>query len=542
MMLLGAPINPTLAAFGAADWVVLGCYFALMIFIGFYVGRRRQGAEDYFLGGRSMPTWALAISIVGTSLSAATFVNVPDEAYLGDTGYLVLNIGGFIAVLVVATLFVPTLYRAGTVTIYGYLGQRFGEPAMVAVSCTFLLGRMLASGARLFIAALPLCLLMFGAQQPSEAQLVTAVCMIGLVGTFYTVAGGIRAVIWIDTIQFALVVGAALLTVGILLHRIPLSIGEIFELLGRDGTAPGGASKLRLVDTAFDFTKPYTIWAAVFGVVFLNTAAFGVDHDLAQRFLVSKSPARGALSVIASQFISIAVVSLFVLIGLLLWVYYKSDVMGAAAPGYVPAGGVQPAYPQFLLKELPPVLSGLAIAGFFAIAQGSMDSAINAMASSAVADLYFPLRRRLGLPVDPNRSTEAPKVAVGAIGVLMTLFAVGCVFMYDEKHGTLLAFALGVMSFAFAGMLGVFLTALLTRRGNNLSVMAAIVAGVITITLLQPAIFARWTPLVFGSPQKLAWPWWMPIGTAVAFLVCVIGRPAPRVAKPFAVPVRGLTS
>lgn len=263
-MPLSAPFHPTLAAFGTVDWAVLGCYFALMIFIGFYVGRRGQGAEDYFLGGRSMPTWALAVSIVGTSLSAATFVNVPDEAYLGDAGYLIFNLGGFIAVLVVATLFVPTLYRAGTVTIYGYLGQRFGEPAMVAVSCTFLLGRMIASGARLFIAALPLCLLMFGAERPSQAQLVTAVCMIGLIGTFYTVAGGIRAVIWIDTIQFALVVGAALLTVGILLYRIPLPLVDIVGLLGQDGTAPGGASKLRLVDASLDFAKPYTLWTLAF--------------------------------------------------------------------------------------------------------------------------------------------------------------------------------------------------------------------------------------------------------------------------------------
>src|SRR5687768_2079774 len=272
-MALPLVVHPTLAAFGPVDWAVLGCYFALMIFIGFYVGRRRQGAEDYFLGGRSMPTWALAISIVGTSLSAATFVGVPDAAYTGDTSYLILNLGGFLAVLFVGFVFVPTLYRAGTVTIYGYLGQRFGEPAMVAVSCTFLMGRMLASGARLFFAAIPLCLLLFGAKRPTEGELVLAVCMVGLIGKFYTVAGGIRAVIWIDTIQFALVVGAALLTVGILLYRIPLPIGGIIDLLGQDGTGVGGASKLRLVDTSFDFTKPFTLWAALFGVVFLNTAA-----------------------------------------------------------------------------------------------------------------------------------------------------------------------------------------------------------------------------------------------------------------------------
>ena len=114
---------------------------------------------------------------------------------------------------------------------------------------------------------------------------------------------------------------------------------------------------------------------------------------------------------IASQFITVLVVCLFLSVGLLLYVFYRRpDVMGAAAPGYVPAGKLDAAYPRFILREMPTVLSGLAIAGFFAVAQGSMDSAINAMASSAVADLYFPLRRRLGSPVDearPSRGTAA---------------------------------------------------------------------------------------------------------------------------------------
>src|SRR5205085_12090513 len=133
-------------------------------------------------------------------------------------------------VFLVAILFVPNLYRAGTVTTYGYLGQRFGELARVAVSCTFLFGRLLASGARLFLAAIPLCLLMFGAREPRLWQLVVAICLIGLVGTFYTTMGGIRAVVWTDTIQFFLVVGTALLTIGILLHRIPLPVHQIISI------------------------------------------------------------------------------------------------------------------------------------------------------------------------------------------------------------------------------------------------------------------------------------------------------------------------
>src|SRR3712207_7575565 len=121
MQLLSLP----LAAFGTIDWVVLGAYLALMLSIGLVAAyresRRKSDTREFFLGGRSMPTWALAISIVGSSLSVATFVGVPDRAYGGNVSYLILNLGNFIAAFLVAWLFVPRLYRAGTVTVYGYL-------------------------------------------------------------------------------------------------------------------------------------------------------------------------------------------------------------------------------------------------------------------------------------------------------------------------------------------------------------------------------------------------------------------------------------
>src|SRR5687768_3107057 len=174
----------TLAAFGFYDWVVLGSYLALMLGIGVVAAwresRHKSGTAEFFLGGRSMPTWALAISIVGSSLSVATFVGVPDRAYGGDLTYLVLYFGNFAAAFVVAFLFVPRLYRAGTVTVYGFLARRFGEPARMAVSVAFLFGRMLASGARLMLAAVPLVMLVrqVPANQVTLGEMVLAILAI----------------------------------------------------------------------------------------------------------------------------------------------------------------------------------------------------------------------------------------------------------------------------------------------------------------------------------------------------------------------------
>src|SRR5688572_30308831 len=289
------PIPLVLAAFGPIDWLILAAYMATMLLIGLAAAwresRNKSDTEQFFLGGRSMPTWALAISIVGSSLSAATFIGAPDYAYNGNLTYLILYVGGFMAVFTVGFLFVPKLYRAGTVTVYGFLAQRFGEPARIAVSITFLFGRMLASGARLMMVAVPLCMMIRGVQNSdaiTKEQMVLAILAVGFVGTFYTVFGGIKTVIWVDVIQFILVVGAALLSIGLLLNKIPLSISEMFQQLQQPTAA--GTSKLRILDFSTDLTKPFTFWSALAGGVLLNVAAFGIDHDLAQRFLVARSP------------------------------------------------------------------------------------------------------------------------------------------------------------------------------------------------------------------------------------------------------------
>jgi len=515
-----------LAVFSWIDWTILFTYMALVVAIGAWAGRRKTDAEGYFLAGRTMPTWAVALSIIATTLSVATFVGAPQESFKGDLTYLSLNLGGFLGTFIVALFFVPRLYRAGTVTIYGYIGQRFGDEARAAMSVMFLFGRLLASGVRLFIAAIPVCLLLFsGQEQPlATANLVLAICLIGVIGTAYTISGGIRAVIWTDTLQITVVFGTALLSIALLLSRIPLPVGEILGILGTAGE--DGASKLRLFNTTLDATSPYTLWTALIGNTVLIVAVYGTDHDMAQRMMTARSPMRGALSLIVAQGLNLIVVSLFMALGLLLYIFYsRPDIMGAATPADQPTSDMA-VYTQFLLRHMPVGLAGLAMAGLFAAAQGSLDSAINAMASSAVADLYWPLRRRLGWPVDIGGRT--PRLAVILIGGLLIGFAIVSALAYDPQRRTLINFALGVMSFAYTGMLGVFLAAMCTRRGNTTSILAALLTGIVVTTLLQDGILAWWSTRLLGQPLRLAFLWWLPIGVAASFLVCVAGAPPSR--------------
>jgi len=516
-----------LATFGPIDWAIVIGYMVLMLVIGLHAAYReskqKSGTADFFLGQKRIPTWVLAVSIVGSMLSAATFIGAPSEAYAGNLSYLILNMGGFMSVFVVGFFFVPKLYSAGTVTIYGFLTKRYGEKSRVAVSVMFLVGRLLASGSRLMLVAIPLCMMIFGTEPgaiPKTTHLIIAILIVGSIGTFYTAFGGINTVVWVDLIQFILVVGAALVTLGLLLHRIPIGPGEIVSTLST-ATDKDGMSKLTLVNFVFDLSNPYTVWAALTGSFFLGMATYGVDHDFAQRFMIAKSKTKAAVTVIVAQFVSISVVFLFMSIGLLLFIYYqRPDIMGAAGPGMVDIAAGTPVYQYFMLKDMPTIVAGLAVAGLFAVSQGSMDSAINAMASSAIADLYLPWRKKIGRPIDESKPIDAPKFAVAGIGLLMTFVAIFFVLIYNPKEQTFLQFALGVMNFALSGMLAVFLCGLFTNRGNNVSVIAALATGFFVALACQPYILN-----LANISTKIAFPYVMFLATSSALVVCLLGSP-----------------
>jgi len=509
-------MGETQHGFGILDWLIVAGYMAGMVGVGALTSRRQQDTDTYFLGGRQMPVWAVALSVLATSLSAATFIGAPQIAYEGNLTYLSLNIGGMIAAFVVAFLFIPPIYRAGTTTIYGYLGKRYGPPSMMAASAMFLFGRLLASGARLFMAGIGFALILYGDTTPRE--LVMAVVLLGFVGTLYTAFGGIRAVIWTDTIQIVVVTFAAGLSVYLLLDAIPLSTPQITAVL-RDAN---GVDKLKLIDTRLALGPSFTLWAAVIASTFVSTSAYGVDHDLAQRMMTVKSPWRGGAALIGSTLLGIPVIFLFLVIGLLLSIYYgRPDLMGDAAPLDAVAD-TKRIYPQFLLNHVPLGLRGLAMAGLFAAAMSSFDSAINAMASTAVADLYIPWKawriRQTGAGTPPEASLTASRFAVAAMGALLTCFAILAVFLQAKGNDTLIGFALGVMAFALAPLLGVFSAAIFTRRGNTASVFAALGLGMGAVLLLQPYALQAWLDF------ELGWPWWWVVVTPFSFLLCIAGR------------------
>ncbi|MBX3402513.1 MAG: hypothetical protein KF699_03775 [Phycisphaeraceae bacterium] len=533
------------AAFTNLDWVVVALYFVLLAGTGWVFSLRKVTSDrEYFLGERNAPVWAVAVSILATALSAATFVGAPMESYTGDLTYISTSIGPIVAAFIIAAFFVPVYYRFNVTTVYQLLERRFGAVARGAASWTFMIGRVFASGARIYIAAIPLTMILYGDLHADRGAMLVAIALIMAAGIGYTLVGGMRSIIWTDVIQTVVFVGAAAVSVWVLWGIIDRPMSEVLSALRDPAPGAGAPSKLTVLRTGvdagaprlgFDLSQSYTLLTALTGFMLLNLAALGTDQDLAQRMLSCKSAAKGAQSVILSQLITVPVVLLFLLIGLLLFIVNKRPDL-VAPPAYEVAAGTK-VFPQFILQRMPTGLKGLMMAGLFAAALTTILSALNAMSAAFVTDFY----RKVRPARDDGHYLRVSRWAVVGWGVIVGAFAMLCVAWHEGSGETLIQFALKVMIFAYAGLVGVFFCAIFTRRGSACSVIAALAVGAAAVLLLEPLLFSKWAAHVpiwsdagtntarTLADVTIAFPWRMTIAAACAFGVCVIGNGKPAV-------------
>jgi solute:Na+ symporter, SSS family len=505
------------------DWAVLAAYGVVIVGLGMWLSRRPPSdAKGYFLAGRAMPTWAVVISILATVQSAATFVAVPESAYAGNLAYLISGLGPILAAIIAATIFIPAYWRAGVSTPYELLERRFGPKSRRATSVMYLVGQTMGTGARMFIGALPVSWAIFGDTEP--VHVLGSIAMLLMLAGGLSIVGGLGSAIWIDVVQVMVYIGAAIAAIFVLVDRIDLPIGEIWARLGAT-TVPTGGTKLSVIDARWppDLSKPWTIWSACTGVMLLNLAVLTTNQDFVQRSLACSSARQGARSVVLSALVGVPVVMLFLTIGLLLHVFYS--LPGVAGTAALPAS--KDIFPRFMLTESPAGVAGLMIAGVLAVGPAGVNATLNSMASTIVNDLWGRGRRETG-EIDPRPGVRIGRWATLASAVFVGGFAMLCVYWYDPAAQPLIDFALNIMSYAYTGLLGVFITALLTRRGSDASALAALIGGALPVAALDRMlpIWPWISPLVGMEGRSIAGTWAMLIGTVVATAICCVSGPA----------------
>lgn len=473
-----------------ADILVVCAYAAAVLWVGLRSARGHASGADLLLGRRRLPVWAVLGSTVATELSAATFLGVPHAAYTGDWSYLQLAFGALIGKALLARSVLPLYHRLGVVTVYGFLELRYGPRAQRASAVAFLLGRLFASGSRLFIAALAFATI-------AGTSVEAAILACGVVAGLYTLAGGIRAVIWTDALQGVVLLAGALALLTTLGATAEGGLSAILEW----GQNRGRTQVFHLTPPfAWHDARPFLV--GLVGGLFLTLATHATDHDMVQRLLTTRDGRGAARALLGSALLNFPLTLLFLAIGTGL-AFHDATLAPAAVPD------PEQSLASFAVTELPSGLRGLLVAGLAAATMSSLDSAICAMSATWVVDV-----RPGPANAQAARARRASFVTAAALmGAAVAMAAYHRALA--EASGpnappSLVELALSSMTIVYGGLLGVFAVGLLSRRprGDRGAPVGLLLGGLVGgLLFLHPLLLGR---------TVLAWPFWIPLGAAVS--------------------------
>ncbi len=477
-----------LANLSLIDLCIVFAYFAAVLAIGYYQSRKAGDSEDFITGSRQMPWLAVLGSLVATEVSAATFLGTPGSGFSENMSYLQMGVGSFLARIFIALVFIGAFYSVNSLTIYDFLAKRFGNRTRYTASAFFILTRLLASAVRLMIAATGLSLIL-------DLPFMGCLIVFTVVAITYTGSGGIRGIIWTDVLQAVVFIGCGLVIVAYIAHSI--GWGTIIEI----GTAHQRFDIFRFAPDDANagilgwINDPKLFYIAMLFGFISTTAAFGTDQDLTQRMLTCKDARSSRRSVVLSGFVSLPIAALFLFVGIALFAYYQVNT-GSELPV-----GPDKVFPWFIGNELPHGLRGLLLVGVLAAAMSSLDSAMGALSSSALVDLYRPL---IGTGTNKVPDLWISRLFVVIFGIILATMA----YALKDATGFLwLTFKIG--SITYGGLLGIFLLGILTQQGSDKGNWIAMLSGAAICTTLLI--------LIEQSLLPLGWTWLIPIGTAWTF-------------------------
>ena len=519
----------------AIDSAVLLLYFVIIISIGLYMGRKEENLKDFALGGRAIPWWAILASLIAAETTASTFFGTPGEAFaLRNYTYLQLALGTILARILVSYIFIKPYYDYKVYSIYEYLTVRFGVPTKNAASAIFLFTRVLASGARLYAAAIALVLAyeMIRGVRPGQTETlfiyIGATIAVVILTAIYTTLGGIKAVVWTDLIQASIMIGSALTALGLLYFAIPGGWRKIAELHGGFHLSDFISTGLDPAKSGWEkwkgmFELEYTIFAGLIGSTFITMATHGTDQDMVQRMLTAPDVRRSRRSVILSGLADIPIAFTFLSIGMLLWVFYQThqDPALPKTPNEI--------FCHYILYEMPVGIRGLLLAGLFATAMGSLSTAINALATSFTRDWYEPYINPRSTSEQSLRAVRWATVWFSVLMIVVASITAYLVIVYPNVR--IIPIVLGIFGYTYGSLLGVFLCGMFTkRRGNDFGNIIAMIVGFIVVAILSGLpnkIAALFAGKLYTQPTWLPvmeFPWWICFGTIVTFCTAILFR------------------
>jgi Na+/proline symporter len=518
------------------DWLVVLLYFAFIVGVGLRTGRDNRGIEDYFLAKRSMPWWAIGLSVMATQASAITLVGTTGQGYVDGMRFIQIYFGLPIAMVILCMTLVPFFYRARVYTAYEFLEQRFDGKTRSLTSFLFLLSRGLSDAVVIYAPSVVLSIV-FGMD---EKLLILA---IGLGATIYTAAGGMRAVMWTEVWQMLIIFVGILFCLGSVVAGLPdtLSLGSALRIVGSTG-------RLATIDFNPDPKVTYTFWTGLVGGIFLMLSYFGCDQSQVQRYLTGSSLAQSRMSLLFNALLKIPMQFIILLTGAMLFVFYqfekppivfnqvelakleaspqadryrelagqydqafeerrraaetlataegtseaiaRTDFLGAdvklnrarrdvgeliSRMNGAPFNDTNYVFPTFVLTNLPVGIVGLILVAIFAAAMSTVESELNSLSTATIVDFY---KRYLTTSAPDRHYVVAGRIATVAWGAFATMSA-----LYMGRLGSAIEAVNRIGSFFYGSILGVFVLAIATRRATGRGAFWGLAAGMAAVYL-----------------------------------------------------------
>jgi SSS family transporter len=547
------------------DWIIVAAYLLYIVYDGLRLTKKSNEVEGYFLANRSLPWWAVGLSVMATQLSAITLVGATGQAYVDGMRFVQFYFGLPLAMIILCVTVVPFFYRAKVYTAYEYLERRFDAKTRALASFLFLIQRGMSCGVIISAPSVILSIVLGWNE-------TTTVLVMGLTTVLYTMFGGVQAVTWTDVKQMIVIFVGMGVCLFVIVSKFPagVSLNDSLHLAG-------AAGKLKTVDFSLSLTETYTFWSGVIAALFLFLSYFGCDQSQVQRFLTARSVSEGRTSLLMSAFLKIPMQFGVLFIGVMVFVFYqfvqppmifnkaeeqkmlagansngglvesykelqkefdqtftvrekaahafaenrtpqaRADYLAANQQlndlrkkgiGYIKTmnesqsfNDTNYVFPSFVTTYLPAGVVGLIIAAIFAAAMSSISAELSALSTATVIDFY---RRHINTTATDAQYLRVAKISTGLWGIFACVVA-----LYASRLGSLIEVVNKFGSYFYGSLLGVFMLALGTKRATGTGAFVGLFAGIASVALVS-------------NYTNISFLWYNLVGCVAVFVVGMI--------------------
>lgn len=467
-----------MAEFGTLNWSILVVYVIANLGLGFYLGKKIESANDFFLGDKSIPWWAIGISVVSTYVSALTFLGGPAWSYTEGLSVIAIHLNYPLVIFFVVTFFLPFFFNSGVASIYEYQERRFGPASRSVMSGVFLLSQGLTSAAVLYATSLVLEFI-------TGMQVEYCIVVVTVIALIYTSLGGIAAVIWTDVIQAGILFLGAFVILFALFSEMPVPIAEALAGLKAEGRTDA-------LNFSIDFTKVTTVWSGVIAMTLFHVTVYGANQMMVQRTLAAKNIGDAKKSFLMMGFGAFFIYFLFILLGVLFYSYYGGREFENGNTIIL----------QFATDYGLPGLMGLIAAAVLAASMSSLDSAFNSMSTVSTIDFYQRYFK-------PGQSGEHYLKVSRIFTVFWAAMIVVPALMFAESEGSVLETLSKVGSYFVGAKLSMFALGFFSKHTTERGLLVGVAVGFVVIWYV-------------ATRTDIAWPWFCAIGGAVNISVSLM--------------------